>query len=163
MKKTACIFMLLSLIFSMLGCQAANSGMIPDDAYVGMSVDEFRKSHPKESCLYILDYAFYNDQQGNEVMAVLDARGGPECQYIVQEIYKYPDVNASLENFEKIKAGMTIYEVSELIGCPVGCFTSGMFTLTYLIEDDSVCTIYYSTNHPVVVNEICFEKLPITS
>lgn len=61
----------------------------------------------------------------------------------ITDIRIYTEKTPTNEDFEKIKPGMDIYEVTALVGRPEGSDTSGMITMAYRTAEDDVYYIYW--------------------
>lgn len=131
---------------------AGQQNLTPGQQPGGQSTDTrfkpFYVGMPYEDMMDKLDGLLYRDsfQYGNTVFV---PRIGDEFLLItfdpdaITDIRVYTEKTPTREDFEKIKPGMDMHEVTALVGRPEGSQTSGMITMAYRTAEDDVYYIYW--------------------
>ena len=129
MKRFLLIIFALCIML-LCGCQAANNDVItpaspvdpPSDIYIGMPWDELMELYPSLEeggiCYYqYLDYAFFEDRNGNPVVVHLIQKNK---NFIVESVCAYDKngVNKLDEMFRSLEGGMTVQEIVSFVGLP---------------------------------------------
>lgn len=122
------------------------SGTNSDHAVMeGMTVadiDSLQIDYFRYSSYLFLSYDGYN----------IVARISSHDQSTLEEVYTYAVVSSTDSDFEKIKPGMTFFQVVEAVGLPEGSLTSGMKSLYFKTIDGNTYNIYFNDDN--TVNEV---------
>lgn len=106
---------------------------------VGMTHDEVNSLVPDEHNKFsYMNYSFFSDSDDNWIVVQYDSENKNVTQV---ETFKKREVTDA--DFQKIKEGMTPFEVVENIGLPYGSFTSGMLTLAFKTDDGNEYWVYF--------------------
>jgi len=114
--------------------------------YEGISVGmSFQETYDKAStftdflCYY--EFIFYKNKWGNPVIVYI-----PEQNLVVTKIRCYSSLwtSSSPAVFNSVKYGMTIYELTALVGLPFATKTSGMKSLSYYDSLGNEYRFYFS-------------------
>lgn len=130
------------------GQQNMTPGKQPGGQPTDTRFEPFYVGMPYEDMMDKLDGLLYRDSfiYGNTVFV---PRIGDEFLLItcdlnaITDIRVYTEKTPTHEDFEKIKPGMNMYEVTALVGRPEGSHTSGMITMAYRTAEDDVYYIYW--------------------
>ena len=122
-------------------------------AYEGMSVQEFHELIPKEQRFDYLHYSFYENEWGDTVIATCSADYKTVSKlHCCSKFTVHPTRSAA----ESITAGMSMEDVVNRLGTPVGSFTSGMITLAFDLSDSSQCLVYFDDSTHMGVTSVQF-------
>lgn len=69
---------------------------------------------------------------------------------IIVNYQRFPKRKVSLKDKDKIKKGMTIYEVVEILGTPSGIVTSGLIVVAFPISYKDMITVQFNDNLVVI-------------
>ena len=122
-----------------------------DGVYLGMSFNDFYELIPKENQFNYDRYSFFKNKWGNPV--VVQFSQGLNSSAIEIRCYSSLWINKTPQAFARIKENMTMFEVTSMVGLPLGTSTSGLWSLDYLDTKGQGYTIYW-TGH-------CFADTPL--
>ena len=102
-----------------------------DGVYLGMSSDDFYELIPWENQCGVQYYSLFINKWGNPV--VVKFHSGVENPTVAEiRCYSSLWISKTPQAFARIKENMTIYEVTSIVGIPLGTRTSGLCTSDYL-------------------------------
>jgi len=134
--------------------------------YVGMSnYEAYNIFSSNSSFVCYGDYSFFENKWGNAVI-VRTLYNADKETHTVTDIRCYSSLwtNTSPNTFRQIEKGMSIYEVTSLIGLPYDSKTSGLPSFEYYdTEGNSYCTYFAyprpgKDNEPWTVNGILLTR-----
>jgi hypothetical protein len=110
----------------------------------GMSFTEYTQLIPDEERLDFSNYSYFLNDFNYPVM----------IRYVDNEIVQMQvidpsDVAVKQEIFEKITAGMSLSEVSRMVGVPVGISKTDSQTLVYNVRNETMFLIRYTLRDDV--------------
>ena len=110
----------------------------------GMSFTEYTQLIPEEERLDFFNYSFFlNDFNYPVIIRCAEDK-------IVQiQVIDPSDVAVKQEIFEKITAGMSLSEVSRMVGVPVGISKTDSQTLVYNVRNETMFLIRYTLREDV--------------
>lgn len=109
-----------------------------NEPYLGMPRSNFVDCY--QSAFNYLNYAFYEKENGDGVVVHFETDTGTIDDI---RIYSKDSIKRTKENFEKIKGGMSLYEVVSMVGIPCRTNTSGPITMVFATEDGEEYSIYF--------------------
>ena len=137
--------MIVILMISLMVLSSCNSNTAISIAETVKTYDELVSEYPN---MHILDYGgyiFYADKNGDNIVSKL---GDDYNTFVKTEAY--PDVEPTKDDFSSIKAGMSVFEVVQKLGLPVGSHTFGLSTLTFEAADGTQFLIVWSADMTVI-------------
>lgn len=111
-----------------------------DGVFVGMSYEKVKEEIP-EGFFYNF-HCYYKNKWGNSVVVKMKVEADGIS---VEKIRCYSSLWTSLssEAFNRIKYGMSPFDVTRVVGIPLGSKTSG-YTSTYFMDlDGKECEVYW--------------------
>jgi hypothetical protein len=119
-----------------------------------MTYDEFCEQIPENQRSQYYQYLFFTDSLGNPCAACFGHT--PETYLTIVECYSYSrnQFDTSAKSFAKIKPGMTVFEVVELVGFPVDAPTFGLSTLLFVGDEGEYIVVLDDTNSGITISEI---------
>ena len=144
MRKISICFGLVVLL--MLSSCSLGSKDIFSQIRVGMTYNEFRELNESEKSFYYMNYAFIEEKSDQSIVVEFSS----DMQGVVKkEQYDFSS-NYFVQDFDRIVPGMSVYEVVELIGMPIGSSTSGMRSLDFSSNDSSIYRVLWDDEMKVV-------------
>lgn len=113
----------------------------------GMSYSEFMELTKGLSLFQFGKYACYEENNAN---LVIEFGEDDDNNSIIVNYQRFPKRKVSLEDKNKIKKGMTIYEVVEILGTPSGIVTSGLIVVAFPISYKDMITVQFNDNLVVI-------------
>ena len=144
MKIKFSVFVLVCLLL-LSSCSKTN------EAYVGMSMDEFNSFMEGNDVFLYGPYAFWHDERENYFAAEFSNESF-EISRI--ESFSNRDGKPTKRDFENIIEGMDIFQVVEILGNPLGSTTSGLSTLDFEADDGMVYRIHLDATAGYKVIEV---------
>jgi len=145
MKKIVATILSLFMTVGTLGSCAFFEEDISGQLSTGMDNQAFLEiADDQREFLQYGPYVFFANA-GNNYVALLDYTTGK-----VKELYTFEDVLPKDDDFSKIQAGDDVFTVVELVGLPMGSYTSGFKTLTFKSRSGKMFTIYLDENDKVM-------------
>ncbi len=93
-----------------------------------------------------MNYAFIEEKSDQSIVVEFSS----DMQGVVKkEQYDFSS-NYFVQDFDRIVPGMSVYEVVELIGMPIGSSTSGMRSLDFSSNDSSIYRVLWDDEMKVV-------------
>ncbi len=89
---------------------------------------------------YYISYVFFEYKGYNHVIQL---NASPEMTGIITNLHYYPVKNVTDDDFKKIKVGMLVHEVVELVGLPFDSQTSGLNSMMFKTTLGNIYTIYF--------------------
>lgn len=167
MKRICNLLVVISVIFSLMGCNSSNNETTAtaSDFYIGMSDEEFFDVVNKKRVDIIATVPIIFEAQNqkystvhviwckddNGVAVTVESfpsdKGDGENNSVISKVTDirtgYKKGRNVSEKVESIVVGeTTAYQVLELLGMPVGQFTSGLASWTY-VEEGIRYTVYF--------------------
>ena len=108
--------------------------------------EELWQSVPEEDVFNYGGYGFFKDQAGNSVVVEYRYSSDGKNRIVGGGKYYLAAPLPSVSDFERVKEGMDIFEVVELVGLPVRSSTFGMTSLDFLTaSENTYIQIYFKT------------------
>lgn len=147
MRKKVLIASLAMLCISLIICVFLfwkDTGVLKE----GMSWDDIIALHDEHKIVAVYDIIFCKNKKGDSVIAYMDKNDK------LTDLTVYPKREATPENFSKVKEGMTIKEVTALIGIPTPA-TLSAFGCVYKLTDGTKYTfLLYGSDERVIITTI---------
>lgn len=113
----------------------------------GMSYSEFMEQTKDLSLFQFGKYVCYEENNAN---LVIEFGEDDDNNSIIVNYQRFPKRKVSLKDKDKIKKGMTIYEVVEILGTPSGIVTSGLIVVAFPISYKDMITVQFNDNLVVI-------------
>lgn len=113
----------------------------------GMSYSEFMEQTKGLSLFQFGKYVCYEENNAN---LVIEFGEHDDNNSIIVNYQRFPKRKVSLKDKDKIKKGMTIYEVVEILGTPSGIVTSGLIVVAFPISYKDMITVQFNDNLVVI-------------
>lgn len=145
--------------------------LITEQINVPTELEDFRElleGVPEEDVLNYKGYGFFKDEAGNSVVIEYQYSSDGKTRIVAGGKYYFTVPLPSVSDFEKVKEGMNIFEVVELVGLPVRSTTFGMTSLDFLTaSEDIYIRIYFKSSEIVgtpslIVTEVDQREEPKT-
>ena len=110
--------------------------------YIGMTEEKARENIKSRNVEYF-DYGslmFFENEEGKNT--VIHTSPDASGVFLLYEIGTFDKVVADQSAFEKIERGMSVLDVVELVGLPIGSTTFGMSSLDFECSNGTVYRIY---------------------
>jgi hypothetical protein len=130
------------LVFALLLCSCGTNEVKYDKVSIGMTYEEFHSFMDGKDVFSYGHYAFWTDENGNEIVVRFS---NPELKIDRIEHFPRQGAKPTSEDFEKISVGMDMFDVVERVGKPFRSVTSGLMTLDFLAEDETVYRVSFDT------------------
>jgi len=123
-----------------------------EGVHSGMSSNDYYELIPAENRFNYHYYSFYTNKWGNPVVVRFNTDSNP----LIAEIRCYSSlwISQSPMAFSRIKKSMSLFEVTSIVGPPVGTRTSGLWSLDYLDTRGQTYTVMW--NGSVSDSEVFF-------
>ena len=123
MKK---ILVIITILFNLVAC-IKNNNEISIDNLLFKAGDKFEKvyeySNNETFKVYCFSIAMFSIDNFNYVVYGEDKLVNNEIVEVIDEIYVFPAVYPKYKDLKKIKCGMEVYELVELLGMPISVST----------------------------------------
>lgn len=113
----------------------------------GMNYSEFMELTKGLSLFQFGKYVCYEENNAN---LVIEFGEDDDNNSIIVNYQRFPKRKVSLKDKDKIKKGMTIYEVVEILGTPSGIVTSGLIVVAFPISYKDMITVQFNDNLVVI-------------
>ena len=140
-------FGILILVFTLLFCSCEKFNAVS----IGMTHDEFYSFMEGKDVFSYGNYAFWSDENGNDFVAEFSSK---ELKIIRIEHFSRQDKKPTSDDFKKITAEMDMFNVVEIVGNPFRTVTSGLATLDFLSNDETVYRIDFDASNGYKVIEV---------
>ena len=125
------------------------------DITLGMSYTEYLEKTPEEERMDIGNYSYFVNNHGFPVL--LRCVDDTVVQLQVIDLDK---TRTNMERFEQIKEGMTLSDVSNLVGTPIATSTAHNIELIYNCQNRYMYTITYTEKeHVLYVESITYKDM----
>lgn len=138
-------FMIAILMVSLIVLSSCNSNTDNGSAEALNTYDKLVSEYPNMHIQQYRGYVFYVDENGNNVVAEL---GDDYNTFVKTE--KSPNVEPTIDDFSLIKAGMSVFEVVQKVGLPIGSHSFGLSTLIFEATDGTKFRINWSADMTVI-------------
>lgn len=105
---------------------------------VGMTFAEFEAQMPKEERLDFWNYSFYPNDYEYPVLARCE-----EDEIVQLQVIDISSIRANQETFEKLTVGMTLSQVTRMVGVPGGIAKADDHVLVYAADSELLYQIRY--------------------
>lgn len=156
-SRTLLLIAVIIVATTLLGNTVVRYMGLKDTAGVekGMTFSEYTALIPEENRLDFHNYSFYPNDHGFPVM--IRCVDDKIVQIYVVDLSKS---SASKENFEKIKVGMNLAQVCQIVGAPGGIAKSDDKTLAYNVRNEMMYLIQFTlTDGVMYVESVTSESL----
>lgn len=125
------------------------------DSIMKMSIEELNNFCSQYNYFILCGYYFINYNDDVNIVVKIDKTNYRE----VEEVNIFYKVQYSNDVISKIQIGMSIEEVVEMVGNPIGTFTSGILSVDFKIDKDIIIRTQVSEDFKVIsVKEILINK-----
>ena len=125
------------------------------DSIMKMSIEELNNFCSQYNYFILCGYYFINYNDDVNIVVKIDKTNYRE----VEEVNIFYKVQYSNDVISKIQIGMSIEEVVEMVGNPIGSFTSGILSVDFKIDKDIIIRTQVSEDFKVIsVKEILINK-----
>lgn len=125
------------------------------DSIMKMSIEELNNFCSQYNYFILCGYYFINYNDDVNIVVKIDKTNYRE----VEEVNIFYKVQYSNDVISKIQIGMSIEEVVEMVGNPIGTFTSGILSVDFKIDKDIIIRTQVSEEFKVIsVKEILINK-----
>ena len=156
-NKTLIIIAVIVVAITLLGNQATLYFNLQDTAGVetGMTFSEYAALIPAEDRLDFGNYSFYPNDRGFPVLIRCE-----EDKIVEIQVIDLSKTSIKKESFEKITEGMTLSQVSQMVGVPGGIAKADDKTLAYNVRNEMMYLIRFtSTDGVLYVQSVTSESL----
>ena len=152
------LFLLSIVLFNACTNTSSSEASKPDKICVGItSEDFFRLAPPLNEMVCSAGFCFYFDELENPTLVHIDSG-----TWLVDriEVYEKNQSKPTATDFQALENGMTLYEVVELLGVPIGTALYGMIGFTFEADTGETYILTFKTPYASDELQLCGIRTP---